>query len=198
MPKRKRKDGEGTLRLRKDGRWEGRIVIGYDDHGNPKTKNVLAHSKQECQEKLDALKSECSGLNGKLPSKAKPDMTFGDWIDLWYNTYSKPALRITTQDCYEQRIYLHIIPSIGKIKLNKLQQSDLQKFYADIKKNGRLVHTDIFGTGLSDRMVRSCHTTCRTSLQKAVELGLIRQNPAIGCKLPPKRQRKCRCCHMRK
>ena len=28
---RKRKSGEGTVRLRKDGRWEGRIVIGYED-----------------------------------------------------------------------------------------------------------------------------------------------------------------------
>ena len=25
-----------------DGRWEGRVVIGYDDQGLPKTKNVLA------------------------------------------------------------------------------------------------------------------------------------------------------------
>ena len=39
---RKRKNGEGTVRLRKDGRWEGRIVIGYDENGLPKTKNVLA------------------------------------------------------------------------------------------------------------------------------------------------------------
>lgn len=29
---RKRKNGEGTVRLRKDGRWEGRIVIGYDEN----------------------------------------------------------------------------------------------------------------------------------------------------------------------
>ena len=35
---RKRKNGEGTVRLRKDGRWEGRLVIGYDDKGLPKTK----------------------------------------------------------------------------------------------------------------------------------------------------------------
>ena len=42
---RKRKSGDGTVRLRKDGRWEGRVVIGYDDHGYPKTKNVLAKSK---------------------------------------------------------------------------------------------------------------------------------------------------------
>ena len=35
---RKRKAGDGTVRQRKDGRWEGRIVIGYDDNGYPKTK----------------------------------------------------------------------------------------------------------------------------------------------------------------
>ena len=49
---RKRKNGEGTVRLRKDGRWEGRVVIGYDEKGLPKTKNVLAKTKGECIEKL--------------------------------------------------------------------------------------------------------------------------------------------------
>ena len=44
-----------------------------------------------------------------------------------------------------------------------------------------------FGPGLSDRMVRVCHASCRSALQKAVEEGLIRMNPAIGCKLPPKK-----------
>ena len=38
---RKRKAGDGTVRQRKDGRWEGRIVIGYDDNGYPKTKNSV-------------------------------------------------------------------------------------------------------------------------------------------------------------
>lgn len=52
---RKRKSGEGTVRLRKDGRWEGRVVIGYDDKGLPKTKNVLAKTKTECVEKLKRL-----------------------------------------------------------------------------------------------------------------------------------------------
>ena len=35
-----RKHGSGTVRLRSDGRWEGRVVIGYDDSGLPKTKNT--------------------------------------------------------------------------------------------------------------------------------------------------------------
>ena len=48
----RRKSGQGTVRLRKDGRWEGRIVIGYDENGLHKTKNVTVKTKMECIEKL--------------------------------------------------------------------------------------------------------------------------------------------------
>jgi integrase len=183
MNNRKRKQGEGTLRLRNDGRWEGRVVIGYDDKGNPKTKSVLAHTKGECLEKLEKLKEEC----GRTAEKLKPDMPFGEWIDFWYKYFSSPKLRPTTQATYENRIYGHIIPSVGKIPLSKLTQNDLQQFYAKLKRTGRKVNVELKGTGISDRMVRSCHALCRSSLEKAVEEGLITRNPSIGCKLPPKK-----------
>ena len=38
-------------------------------------------------------------------------------------------------------------------------------------------------------MVRACHMNCRSALEKAVQEGLIRMNPAVGCKLPPKKAR---------
>ena len=72
---------------------------------------------------------------------------------------------------------------------NGITQNDLQQFYARLKKSGRLQYTDSLGEGLSDRMVRSCHGVCRTALDKAVQESLIRENPAIGCKLPPKKSR---------
>lgn len=53
-----------------------------------------------------------------------------------------------------------------------------------MKKNGRLNRADIYGEGLSVRMVRACHSRCRTALDKAVQDGLIRTNPAADCKLP--------------
>ena len=183
---RKRKAGDGTVRQRKDGRWEGRIVIGYDDNGYPKTKNVLAKTKKECVEKLQKLKEECGGLK---PEKVRPEMPFGDWLTYWYENHSKPKIRPTTQETYESRIRLHIIPEIGDIPLNKLTQNDLQQFYGRLKKSGRKRFTDKYGEGLSDRMVRMCHATCRSALEKAVQDGLIRVNPAIGCKLPPKKAR---------
>ena len=182
----RRANGEGNLRKRKDGRWEGRIVIGYDDNGYPKTKNVLAKTKKECVEKLQKLKEECGGLQ---PEKVRPEMLFGDWLTYWYENHSRPKIRPTTQETYESRIRLHIIPEIGDIPLNKLTQNDLQQFYGRLKKSGRKRFTDKYGEGLSDRMVRMCHATCRSALEKAVQDGLIRVNPAIGCKLPPKKAR---------
>ena len=53
-----------------------------------------------------------------------------------------------------------------------------------MKKSGRLNRTQIYGEGLSDRMVRTYHTRCLTALDRAVVGGLIRVNPAAGCKLP--------------
>ncbi|MBE7040734.1 MAG: site-specific integrase [Ruminococcaceae bacterium] len=179
----KRKLGDGTLRLRKDGRWEGRIVIDYDKDGLPITKNVTSKSKAICLEKLDKLKDEL-GINRK-----ENTITFGEWLDFWYQNYCKLRIKPKTQEDYENRIYLHIIPNLGNIPLKKLTQTDLQKFYNKLKTSGRLQHTDIFGKGLSARVIRGCHSTCRTALQTAVEQGIIRKNPAIGCKLPPKKSR---------
>ena len=181
----KRKYGEGSVFLRKDGRWEGRVVVGYADNGNPRTKSVLAKTKGECVEKLEALKEQC----GRTSDRLKSDMEFGDWMDFWYQNYSKPKIRLTTQASYENRIYNHIITEIGKIPLNRLTQNDLQQFYSRLKKGGRKRLAEQYGEGLSDRMVRSCHTTCRTALDKAVVEGLITNNPSIGCKLPPKKGR---------
>ena len=183
---RKRKNGEGTVRLRKDGRWEGRVVIGYDEKGLPKTKNVLAKTKGECIEKLKQLQEQYAPPKS---DKIKPEMPFGDWMDFWYQNYSKSKLRATTCAGYENRIYLHIIPELGDIPLNQLTQNDLQQFYARLKKNGRLLHAEHYGESLSDTMVRGCHANCRSALEKAVQEGLIRVNPAVGCKLPPKKAR---------
>ena len=185
----KRKQGEGTLRKRSDGRWEARVVIGYDENNLPRTKNVTAVNKDKCLEKLEKLKQEI-GIVGH--NNIKADKQFGEWIDFWYQQYVKITLKPTTQSEYESLIYKHIIPEIGNIKLNKFTQNDLQQFYSRLKINGRQIHTEIHGQGLSDRMVRACHTLCRMCFEKAVKENLIRTNPAKGCKLPPKKAKEMR------
>ena len=140
----KRKAGDGLIRQRADGRWEGRYVVGYDDHGYPKTKAVFGKSKRECAEKLAALKAQLGGI----PSdKLRPEMRFADWLDYWYETHCKPNIRTSTQSGYEDRIRLHIKPELGEIPLNRLTQNDLQQFYARLKKSGRKTRTECYGEG---------------------------------------------------
>lgn len=185
----RRKNGTGTIRERKDGRWEGRIIIGYDDNGKAKTKSIFGSTKNECTKKLKELQEETYHITGRLPNQAKSSMSFGEWMDLWYQNYCKQTIRESTRASYENRIYRHIIPKIGDIPLNKLTQNDLQEFYTSLKVSGRLQYEEQQGKGLSDRMVRGCHASCRMALEKAVKEGLITINPAIGCKLPPKKAR---------
>lgn len=181
---RKRKNGEGTVRLRKDGRWEGRVVIGYDENGLPKTKNVLAKTKGECLEKLKALKST---ITPDTPVKLKADMPFGEWLDYWYESYCKPNVRPGTQSNYEGYIRWYLRPKLGSIPLNKLTVSDIQQMCTWMMTEARIDQKNGNG-GLSDSQVRNCYSLCERILEKAVSVNLIARNPAKGCKLPPIRR----------
>ena len=178
----RRKRGEGSVYLRKDGRWEGRVVIDYDEKGLPITKNVLAKTKTECAAKLEKLRES---IRTPVPDQPKPGILLGDWLDFWYQGYKKANLRPNTQMSYERRIYQHIIPALGGVQLDKLTTAEIQQFYFDLKQGGRLLRTELYGEGLSDQTVRGIHTTLHAALSKAVDERLIFRNPSDGCKLPP-------------
>ena len=181
-----RKRGDGSIRLRKDGRWEGRFVVGRDERGFPVTKNVLARTKAECAARLKELRER---LETPAPEPTRPGITLGAWLDRWYQEYKKANLRPNTQMSYERRIYQHIIPALGRFPLDKLTARDIQQFYTNLKKSGRLIRTELYGAGLSDQTVRGIHTTLRAALDKAAEEKLIFRNPADSCKPPSARPR---------
>ena len=121
--------------------------------------------------KLKALKESCEE---QKPSRFKPDVPFRDWLDYWYQNCCRDHIRPTTRQSYEDSIYRHIIPSLGDIPLNQLKQSKLQEFYNETKKGGRLLRTELYGEGLSNRTVRNCHLCCRGALEQAVKDGLLK------------------------
>ena len=182
---RKRKSREGTVRLRKDGRWEGRVVVGYDDKGLPKTKNVLAKTKGECVAKLESLKESVVPATAV---KVRADMPFGEWMTFWYETCCKPAVQPNTRTGYENNIRLYIRPRLGDIPLNKLTTNDIQQFINWMRQDGRSEYRESRGEGLSANTIRHCCGLCRRALEKAVTEKLIVRNPAEECKLPPARR----------
>ena len=184
MAKKKRANGEGSLRKRKDGRWEGRYTAGCDPTtGKPIHKSVLAKTQSEAKEKLKQAIAEAEKLD---MSRAK-SYTLGAWIKLWYEVYAEPRLREKTKHYYLNYIDNHIVPELGDTPLEKLTTIQIQKFYNDLQKSGRIqryTHIKLKDKGLSTRVVRGIHTLLNNCLKQAVAERLILTNPAKGCRLP--------------
>ena len=89
MPKR-RANGEGNIRKRKDGRWEGRYTVGHDpETGKAIIKNVLGKTQAEVKEKLKKAIEENVGIDY---GRAKT-YTVRTWLEVWMENYAKIKLR---------------------------------------------------------------------------------------------------------
>ena len=183
----RRANGEGNLRKRSDGRWEGRYTAGYDpDTGKRIIKNVLGKTQAEVREKLKLAVEDSQ----KVDASKDRNLTVGQWAGLWFENYAKPSIRESTAEYYRNYIEKHIIPRIGKIKLNKLTTLDIQKFYNTTRKSGRVQrYEDMEDLSLSSKTVRGLHAMLRQCLEQAVTERLIPFNPAANCKLPPKEKK---------
>ena len=97
----KRANGEGNIRKRSDGRWEGRYTAGYNaETGKRIIKNVLGKTQAECKAKLAAAMEATKGVD---ISRAD-EYTVATWLRCWYEVYAKPNIRISTANRYAEEI----------------------------------------------------------------------------------------------
>ena len=178
----KRANGEGNIRKRADGRWEGRYTAGYHpETGKRIIKNVLGKTQAECKAKLKKAIEESQALDvGRAD-----EYTVAAWLRTWFELYAKPHIRPSTMNYYHRNIEQHIIPAIGNIPLNKLTTRDLQKLYNDLQSNGRLRKVQKKEKpGLSNSTVRGIHMMLHNALDRAVKEKLILSNPTENCIIP--------------
>ena len=195
MPKR-RANGEGNIYKRKDGRWEGRYTAGYDANSKAITKNVLGKTQAEVKDKLRAAIEDSKKLD---PVKAG-SYTLEQWLKRWYSVYVEPQVRYSTKEFYHNAIDHHIIPKLGSVKLEKLTMLQIQQFYNELRKSGRIQkknQPELKEHGLSPRMVQCVHVVLNKALEHAVEEKLILANPAKKCKIPKNTRRIRICSHLR-
>jgi len=173
-----RANGEGNIRKRKDGRWEGRYTAGTDPvTGKAIIKNVLGKTQAEVKEKLKKAIAE----SGELDIKRSGMYTVGEWMDLWYEVYANPRIRESTAVYYKMFIDTHIRPKLGDIKLNQLQTMDIQRLYNELRENGR-IRKEIKDKRprLSVSYIRGMHNMLKACLNSAVEERLILRNPGLA------------------
>ena len=182
MPKR-RANGEGNIRKRKDGRWEGRYTVGHDpETGKAIIKNVLGKTQAEVKEKLKKAIEENVGIDY---GRAK-NYTVGSWLEVWMENYAKVKLRPSTFKTSQGFLKNHIKPQIGSIPLADLTSLDLQRFYKHLLDGGRVdrIEAKKKPKGLAPKTVRNIHQMICSAYNLAMEQRLVTKNPTQGCALP--------------
>ena len=183
----KRANGEGSIRRKPNGRWEGRYTLGIDPAtGRAIQKSVSARTQAECKEKL----AKAIRDNRGIPVNHNEDYTVAEWCRLWFETYSKPVIRPNTAKTYENVIENHIVPAIGGVKLKRLTAIQIQKMYNDSKTKGRVQRFEKqTNTELSGSTVRRIHMVLAAALKQAVKERIIPYNPLRQLPHPAQREK---------
>lgn len=137
-----------NIRKRKDGRWEGRYIKGYDSKKQKaRYASVYGKTYAETKQKLDEAKYKSS--IGVVYVDAKNKL-FGEIINSWFNA-KKINLKPSSIIKYQNLIEKHILPELGHRKLRELN-ADLFYTFLDAqqkngnKKNGGMLSTSSLQT----------------------------------------------------
>lgn len=176
----RRVNGEGLVRKRKDGRWEGRITIGYRADGKPIQRYLYARTQEELLRKLHHEIERHRDMTITEDYK----MTLRDWLDRWLHEYVQHTVRENTFRDYEQIIQNHLNPYLGDKMIYSITKRDVQKLYNHLEEKGHRRKTSNQSHALSSGMVRRIHTVFHQAMEKAVQESIIAINPTEGVVLP--------------
>jgi integrase len=145
-------------------------VIGeYEVNG--KTKYIYGRNEDEVAERVaKAIKDRDAGFDSQGLATAA-------YLDRWLKAV-EGTIRVGSWIQYEQITRLHLKPTLGQTKLDKINALQLQKLYRNK-----------LDSGLSPRRVRYIHVTIHKALKDAVKWRLLPYNVAEAC-TPPKLIRK--------
>ena len=150
----RRPSGDGMVRKREDGRWEGRIVVGHKENGDSIFRYIYADTQKELTAKL----RQNIGLYQGIDLTEQSKITLSEWLERWLE--QMPAtLRPSTLEHYRKDMKNHVIPYLGQKMLTQITAADLKKLYDRLKKNGHMKPRPGQGQGLSGTTVHNIHTT---------------------------------------
>ncbi len=150
---------------RKDGRYEGRYIKGYNANGKAIYGYIYSKSYSDVKEKTTMLKSTKKYIG------VGSSMKLSEWFDIWLD--SETDIKKTTKSVYEGHIRNHILPELGNKQLKKITTEDLQKF--------------VSGLDLSPSTVKLVFSILKSALKSAEEKGYV-SDTWSNVKLPKKKK----------
>jgi integrase len=173
--KRKRRTGQGGLtkyQTKQGIRWRWRIYVEVD--GKPKriSKAGYLHdhdAQKDMQKALDAAReNQPVALHGKT--------TIADQASAWLLALDRDTLAPSTIQGYEKIVRNHVIPQLGKMRVDRLTVTDVNAHYQQLRDNGNRKQSTS-GQPLSANTVNKVHIVLGSIMESAVDDGLIARNP---------------------
>ena len=147
------KRGENITK-RKDGRWEARVLKGYNQDGRAIYKSLYAPSYSE----VKAKKIEKNSDSGVF-----------DTVLSLFLQYKKYQVKESTFACYTNIIDKHIRPTLGIMKTRKIDSVVIESFIDEKLNSGRIDNSG----GLSRKTVKDILTVLSLVLKYANKIGLM-------------------------
>jgi integrase len=159
-----------TVYLGKDGDWHGRVTMGFRDNGAPDRRHVRGKTKGEVVKKvrvLERLRDE-----GAV-QRAAQRWTIETWLEHWLENIARAGLRTTSYDAYRTAVRKHLIPNVGRHRIDRLQPEHLELLYQKMTPAGARPAT-----------AHQVHRAIRTALGEALRRGYVSRNVASIAKPP--------------
>lgn len=160
----RRANGEGTVYQRNDGRWVASITLG-----NGKRKSVYCKTQQEAVKAARKVHQEKD--QGLL--LLTEDQTFESFLNSWLEDTVRRNVRERTYQRYHELVVLHILPTLGAVKVQKLMPQHLQKLY-----NQKLEE------GYAPQTVKHIHRVLHKALNDALKWSIVARNVADAVRAP--------------
>ena len=173
MAKNKREHGQGTIYLRKDGRWYGAVQNGYNENGKPKMITVYgkteAEAKRKLKEKIKLINSD--GLI--LQNNTIKNITVEEYCTNWLKNVKVNELKPSSYDRKELTLSNQVYPSIGMLQLSQLSIDDVQQMVNQLKQKE-----------LSYSSIKKAYEAINECCKYAIIRGDLQKNPCTGVTLP--------------
>jgi integrase len=162
----------GHLEPRGNGTWRAKVFLGQDAHGRQRYLTRTVHgTKREADAQLRQLILE-AGLAHDTSHATFDDLAV-KWLELTSEALSPSTLRE-----YRRLLVKIILPQFGSFKVRAIRPSDLDTFYASLRRRG------VSGRPLSAQSVHHVHALIRRLLNQAMKWGWILTNPALNASPP--------------
>ncbi|GCE18570.1 site-specific integrase [Dictyobacter kobayashii] len=152
----RRANGEGSIYQRKDGRWVASIFLD-----NGKRKSIYCKTQKEAMKAARQIHQQ----KDQGMFLFNEDQILNDFLTVWLRDTVKNTVRERTYGRYREIVTLHVLPTLGKVKLQRLTPQHLQLLY-----NQKLEE------GYAPQTVKHIHRVLHKALGDALKWQLVIRN----------------------